>query len=183
MLHLGYAGNNAVDGFKELHILPVSISHQYDPCDVLKAKELYLQSIGQTYSKTPADDLLSMKYGLIGLKGNICYGFGDEIDFSQFGDITDIATITKVIAQEIDSQIYKNYKLFPSHYISYDLFYDTERFYDFYNEHEKAEFLNLINKKIAELLPEFLNNADFQKQVFRQYANILSNVYEERELE
>lgn len=175
MLNLGSNIKNLNDSFSSLNLLPFAISYEFDACDVLKAKELYVNSLGDKYVKTPQDDLISMKYGLIGLKGRISYSFGNVITSEELPQTEDLNEITEILAKIIDNQIYKNFKLYPSHYISYDLFNENNRFVDKYSEAEKKKFLDLIDYKINLLVPEYNGNNDFKMQVFRQYSNIVEN--------
>ena len=48
-----------VENFKELNILPMSISYEYEPCDVMKARELLI-SRSQKYVKGETEDLESI---------------------------------------------------------------------------------------------------------------------------
>ncbi len=58
-----------VENFKELRVVPVSISYEWEPCDDLKTDELYQKTVGE-YVKTPAADMRSMQQRLYpGSKG------------------------------------------------------------------------------------------------------------------
>ncbi len=176
MLSLGNRDISAVDAFKELNMIPIAISYEYDPCDVLKAVELYLQSIGEQYQKTPQDDLLSMKFGLLGLRGRVSYGFAGEIDYESLNLYQNAALLTEHLAERIDEMIFKNMKLFPSHYMSWDSFHKCRKYSHKYNEQERTAFEGLIDWKINTLVPSFSGNIDFRMQVYRQYAQVLDNV-------
>jgi hypothetical protein len=175
MLHLGAKHIGVLESYKQLHIVPVSITYEYDSCDVLKAKELYLNDRGEKYIKKPEDDMLSMKYGIVGLTARICYHFGKPIEYDDMSGTPDFNSIAEKVAQKIDNTIYENYKLFPSHYISYDLLNEESVYSDFYSAEDKKNFLELIQHKIEILLPEYKDNEEFKKFVFIQYANILQN--------
>jgi len=176
MLHMSCKGQSPSQGFSALNITPLTISYEYDPCDVLKAKELYFQEMDIEYTKTMADDLLSMKTGLTSLAGRICYTFAQPLAQQNiFPEDADIQTATDTLAQYIDNCIYEGYELFPTHYYSYDKFNNTNTFETKYNENDILLFENILNKKISKMLPEFKDNPDFLKQVYRQYANIVKN--------
>ena len=77
MIHLNARKNTSVsDFFNSISLIPVAISYQKDPNDLLKAKELYLTSINSVYEKEPREDLLSISDGITGDKGNVhlCIG-------------------------------------------------------------------------------------------------------------
>lgn len=175
MLHMGAGHKTPAESYRELHILPVTISYEYDPCDVLKARELYFQSVGIEYTKTASDDLLSMKWGILGLRGKVCYTFAPEVRKNILSDDTDLQTASDVLAAEIDKTIYSGYELFPSHFYAFDKFHDVRRFDNFYTAEKIDEFEQIIDWKISKLLPEFAGNPDFRMQVYRQYSNVLKN--------
>jgi len=175
MLNLGCKSKDLNQSFSLLNILPFAISYEYDACDVLKAKELYIKSLGENYIKTPQDDLKSMKYGLIGLKGRITYSFGNVITAEELPITEDLNEICEKLAELIDNQIYSNFKLYPSHYISYDLYNKTNKFSNNYSQEDSKKFIELIDYKINLLTPEYVGNEDFKLQVFRQYSNIVEN--------
>ena len=45
MMAMGGQGS-IIERLEQLHIVPLSISYEFDPCDFLKAKECYLEAIG-----------------------------------------------------------------------------------------------------------------------------------------
>ena len=101
------------ESLQNLHIVPVSISYEYDACDVLKAEELYaIESMG-SFTKNEKSDIESIVAGMIGFKGAVHVSFGTEMEYSS--DDPD------AIAASIDSQILKNYKLRDSNYIALEL--------------------------------------------------------------
>lgn len=55
-----FSKNDILSGFRELKIVPVSISYEYDPCDRLKARELIL-SENNSYKKSKGEDFESIK--------------------------------------------------------------------------------------------------------------------------
>lgn len=98
------------DAIQELQLVPVSISYEYDPCDIQKARELY--DIDQTgaYAKSEFEDIRSIVEGITGAKGRVQLRFGSPLS-------NDMATPDEVAA-EIDRQVIGNYRLFPSHYLA-----------------------------------------------------------------
>jgi hypothetical protein len=181
MLHLGNKEVSPTDSFYELRMIPLAISYEFDPCDVLKARELYIQNMGEQYVKTPQDDLLSMKFGLLGLRGRVNYGFAAEIEKDVIPGDRDINEVSELLSAEIDKRIFTNMKLYPSHYISWDKFHSAAKFSENYNEEDVKTFEKIIDYKIKMLFPEYLTNIDFRMQVYRQYAQALENVLSVKE--
>ncbi|PIE20480.1 MAG: acyltransferase [Neptuniibacter caesariensis] len=97
---------------KRLNIVPVSISYEYDPCDYLKANELYAKEAEGGYKKSQYEDIASIVKGITGFKGHVHIAFGDPIE-------ADFAT-PEALAAEIDRQIIDNYYLHPSNLLAAD---------------------------------------------------------------
>lgn len=95
---------------KRLNIVPVSISYEYDPCDSLKANELYEKATQGSYEKSQYEDIASIVKGITGDKGHVHLAFGDPIE----GDFD----TPEALAAEIDRQIISNYYLHPSNLIA-----------------------------------------------------------------
>jgi len=101
-------------GLKEslnaLHIVPVAISYEFDPCDSLKADELYQKAELGSYQKDEKSDINSIVTGMIGYKGHVHVTFGKEIRLED--DDPDAA------ADLVDRQIVANYLLQPTNYFA-----------------------------------------------------------------
>lgn len=94
----------------ELKLVPVSISYEYDPCDVQKAQELHDIATQGSYVKSEYEDIRSIVAGITGDKGRVQLRFGTPVG-------SDMATPDEVAA-EIDRQVIGGYRLFPSHYLA-----------------------------------------------------------------
>ncbi|WP_237067361.1 1-acyl-sn-glycerol-3-phosphate acyltransferase [Microbulbifer guangxiensis] len=103
------------DFWRKLHIVPLAISYEWDPCDMLKARQIYFESNPEGYSKSKHEDLKSIAKGVVGHKGHVHAAFGTPIE----GDYDDVATL----AEEIDRQIIGNYVLHPTNLIAYEMLY------------------------------------------------------------
>ncbi|MGL6162541.1 1-acyl-sn-glycerol-3-phosphate acyltransferase [Microbulbifer sp.] len=101
--------------WRKLHIVPLSISYEWDPCDASKAKELYITEHQEEYRKAEHEDLGTLARGITGPKGHVHAAFGTPIE----GDFNDVASI----AEEIDRQIIGNYVLHPTNLIAYQMLY------------------------------------------------------------
>ena len=106
----------------ELCIVPVSISYEYDPCDVDKGRELFAKQNGQDYIKQEFEDLDTIQKGLVGYKGRVHVAFGDVLA----DESSDQLESADNLAAAIDHQVYSQYKLFPSNIIAYQLLGNTE---------------------------------------------------------
>lgn len=94
------------DYIKSLRIVPVSISYEYDPCDIHKATELAHTCENGVYKKHESEDINSIKAGITGAKGKVHLHFGEVIQGS-FENAREVADF-------LDIQIQSNYKLFAT---------------------------------------------------------------------
>src|SRR5690606_27991974 len=94
------------DYIKELCIVPVSISYEWDPCDSAKANELHQQRTTGKYQKGDQEDIKSIAMGIAGQKGRVHVAYGEVLG-SQFAD-------TEEVADEIDRQVWSKQVLNPS---------------------------------------------------------------------
>ncbi|WP_354622569.1 1-acyl-sn-glycerol-3-phosphate acyltransferase [Psychromonas sp. MME2] len=106
------SGITFTDYIKQLNIVPVAVSYEYDPCDQQKAQELHDKSVKGEYQKTQFEDIESIVRGIVGKKGRVHVAFGKPLS----GDFND----ADQVAEAIDTQIYQNYYLHPSNYIAAD---------------------------------------------------------------
>ena len=79
MMAMGGEGS-IIERLKQLHLVPLSISYEYDPCDFLKAKEYQQKRDVEGWKKGPMDDLVSMQTGIFGYKGHVHYHAAPCID-------------------------------------------------------------------------------------------------------
>lgn len=98
---------------KELRIVPVTISYEYDPCDQAKARELYAIEKNGSYIKGEQEDVQSIATGITGFKGNV---------HVQFGEINgDTSENPEQMTQYLDKVMLENYILHPSNCIAYEM--------------------------------------------------------------
>lgn len=95
-----------------LHVVPVSIAYEWDPCDHMKARELEQRERTGSYTKEPGEDDRSIAMGLTGYKGRVHVAFGSPLD----QPLED----AKAVAREVDRQILANYRLYPSNYLAFE---------------------------------------------------------------
>jgi 1-acyl-sn-glycerol-3-phosphate acyltransferase len=98
------------DFVRELNIVPVAISYEWDPCDIAKAREQYHKATHGNYQKDTHEDVQSIAAGIAGQKGRVHVSFGKVLhaDFDS----------AEAVAAEIDRQVLGNYVLFPSNYFA-----------------------------------------------------------------
>ncbi|RBW46635.1 1-acyl-sn-glycerol-3-phosphate acyltransferase [Psychromonas sp. B3M02] len=132
---------------KSLNIVPVAVSYELDPCDQQKARELYELSESGEYNKGQFEDIESIVSGIIGQKGHVHVAFGQPLS----GDFEN----AEQVAEEIDTQIYRNYYLHPSNLIAAQQDVDNL----------SAKDIAAFKARIQAIPPEL------QETVLKMYAN------------
>lgn len=161
------------EGFRELRIVPLSISYEIEPCGFSKVAELYKKQT-EGFEKTQEDDLKSMGEGLVRPKGRIHFAFGEPIT-SEIDLIAREETISSQIeklADHIDQQIYSNFKLWPNNYIAEDILNNTSINTEYYTSEQFTHFISMLIEAVA-LIP---GDAETIRSMFLQmYVNPLIN--------
>lgn len=157
--------------FEELNIIPMSISYEYEPCDILKAKEVVI-SRTQKYVKAEGEDLNSIIVGIKQPKGNVHLNIGkpltsEEIEKAAGCDKNDRY---QWIRHAVDIRVIEGYKLWKNNYIAYDMLNDSDKYSHLYQPSEVEHFNGYMQKQLETVGPEV--NRDELKQVFLEiYAN------------
>lgn len=140
MLQMSGAGDFVKD-YGDLNIVPISISYQFEPCDFLKARELYI-SRREQYVKKPGEDLQSMLTGLTQYKGGVHYHFAPSLSNEVIKGCAELDKNEryKAIAGAIDKEILYNYKLWNNNYIAYDILNNSSSYAEHYTPEEKEAF-------------------------------------------
>ena len=172
MLTIGGEGSLA-DKLKEMHIVPLAISYEYDPCDYLKAMEFQLKRDNPEYKKSAQDDIISMQTGIMGYKGRIHYHCAECID--TFLESLDCELSKNdfyaTVAQHIDQQIHANYRLFANNYIALDLLENNNQYSNYYTHEEKQTFEDYITGQLNKIQIENKDEAYLRERILTMYAN------------
>ena len=165
-----------VDRLKELNLVPLSISYEYDPCDYLKAQEFQMKRDNPSFKKSKQDDLDNMKTGIFGQKGRIHYEAMPCIN-SWLDEVADLpkTEIYVEIARRIDQQIHAGYQLFPGNYVALDLLNGTSNYTDKYTEEEKKTFETYLQSRIDMVKIENKDEAFLRERILTMYANPVIN--------
>ena len=172
MMAMGGEGS-VTERLQQLHIVPVAISYEYDPCDWLKAQEFQLKRDVEGWKKTKADDVLSMQTGIMGYKGHIHYHCAPCIDdfLASIPDDTPKTDIFRIIAEHIDKGIHANYRLFANNYIAIDLLEGNKRMAEHYTPEDKAKFEMYIAGQLDKIVIPNKDVAFLKDCMLKMYAN------------
>jgi 1-acyl-sn-glycerol-3-phosphate acyltransferase len=172
MIGMGSDEANLMDYFKKIKIVPVSISYEYDPTDVLKMPQIMAEANNEIYIKEKNEDFMTLLSGVMGQKKKIHIHVGDIIN-SEIDEIKAQHDNTNkqilALAQVIDDSILSNYNLWPTNYIAYDIMHNTDAHADLYTENEKSLFERRLEMRIDE------NNPIALQGFLAMYANPVSN--------
>lgn len=114
--------SDKVRAISELNILPISISYEWEPCDILKVLELNAGRNG-TYTKKEGEDLNSILTGIMQPKGKVHFTLCEPVtedDLKPWSNLTS-NEFNKKVASLIDSRICSGYALVANNYIAHDL--------------------------------------------------------------
>ena len=176
MMAMGGEGS-PVDRLRQLHIVPLAISYEYDPCDFLKAAEFQLRRDVPGWKKTALDDVNSMRTGIMGYKGGVHYHCAPCIDGFLDNLSPDIpkTKVFDVIAEHIDKEIFRNYRLYPSNYIALDMLEGNEAHAGRYTADDKAAFEKYLQGQIARIDIPNKDEAFLRERMLTMYANPARN--------
>jgi hypothetical protein len=176
MIAMGGEGD-FLERLMEMNIIPLSISYELDPCDYLKAQEFQLKRDIVDYKKTNKDDLKSMQVGMFGQKGHVHYQMSNCIndELGQINHNLPKAELSNIVAAIIDKHIHRNYRLFPSNYIAYDLMTGTNEYSNKYSAEEKDRFVNYLQGQIDKIELPDKDIPFLQSKLLLMYANPLTN--------
>ena len=178
---IGLAGGGTLaENLKQINLLPVSISYEYDPNDYLKAREFLLKQKDSNYKKTQRDDLLSMETGIMQYKGHVHFEIGKCVtpNLESLPAEADKAEILKVVCKSIDDMIHEGYYIYPINYIAYDKLKGTQEFIQYYSQEEVVAFEEYIQKQLAKINDIPVSEEDMhylQQMMLTMYANPLKN--------
>lgn len=178
---LGIAGGaDFLTNVKEVNLLPVSISYEYDPNDYLKAREFLLRRNDPEFKKTQRDDLFAMETGLLQPKGRVHFQIGKPLnpEIAHIDSTLDRNTVAHDICHMVDCAIHSGYRIYPINYIAFDQLYKTEMFKDQYDAEEVNKFNTYVSEQLKKVdVPELTDdNMDFlHEMMLTMYANPLKN--------
>lgn len=175
MMAMGGEGS-AVERLRQLHIVPLAISYEYDPCDWLKAQEFQLKRDIEGWTKSKADDVMSMQTGIMGYKGRIHYHCAPCID-SWLDSIagTPKGELFEVVAQHIDREIHSNYSLYANNYIALDMLNGNDGNAGKYTTEDRVRFEKYLEGQLAKIQIDNKDEDFLMNKMILMYANPAKN--------
>lgn len=175
MIAMGGEGT-AAERLMAMHIVPLSISYEFDPCDFLKAKEFQMKRDNPAYKKTRADDLINMQTGLFGYKGRVHYACAPCIDdWIATREGLSNAEFFAATARRLDEEIYRNYRLYPNNFVALDLLNNGKDYISHYSGEDKAQFEQYLRQQIDKIDLPNKDEAFLRERLLEMYANPAKN--------
>ena len=161
--------------FRELHIVPVAISYEFDPTGLVKTQEYLRKQLDPDYRKTFEEDMQHIFLGMKGQKGHIHIHFGPPL--TQQLDALDQSANAKqqleTLAQLIDQTIHQHYHLHPINFVAHDLLSGQSGFKQFYREEEHQRFEAFFAEQLEQIPTE--QRAAGREYLLNMYANPVKN--------
>lgn len=161
---------------KELNIVPLTISYEYDPCDYLKAQEFQQKRDNPGFKKSKQDDLDNMKTGIFGYKGRVHYHCGTPIN-QWLDEVKDLPKneFFKAVAERMDKEIHSHYRLYPCNYIALDELEGNKTYADQYADADVQRFNEYLAGQLAKINIPNKDEAFLRERLLTMYANPLRN--------
>ena len=138
--------DNIEDGLQALSMIPMAVSYEYDPCDMMKTNELMHLKLLGSYEKKSGEDFLSMLKGITGHKGRVNISMGNSMNehIEHMRSIQNKNEKYRHLTHAIDNEMHRIFHLWPTNYIAYDLLNGTKEYKDHYTHIQKIAFSNYI---------------------------------------
>ena len=157
--------------FEELNIIPMSISYEYEPCDILKARELVI-SRKTKYVKAEGEDLNSILVGIMSQKGNIHLNIGKPLTSEEIAEAAkcDKNDRYQLIRHAVDIRVIEGYRLWKNNYVAYDILNHSFKYSDMYNITDVESFVLYMEHQLDTVEKE-INREDLRRIFLEIYAN------------
>lgn len=157
--------------FEELNIIPMSISYEYEPCDILKAREIVI-SRKHKYVKAEGEDLNSIIVGIKQNKGDVHLNIGKPLTSEEIAQaaLCDKNDRYQLIRHAVDVRIIEGYRLWKTNYIAYDLLNQSFKYSHMYSPADMEQFVDYMKGQLDSVEPE-INREDLRRIFLDIYAN------------
>ena len=162
---------------KELNIVPLTISYEYDPCDYLKAQEFQEKRDNPAFKKSRQDDLDNMKTGIFGYKGRVHYHCAASVN-TWIDELEGMPRneFYAALSKRMDRELHRGYRLFPCNYIALDLLNGNTELDDHYDAADKQRFETYLDGQLAKVRVSGQKDLPFlRERMLTMYANPLRN--------
>ena len=178
---LGMSGSPAdfAATYKELRMVPLSISYEYDSCDLLKACERLRRASGLPYVKQPGEDLNSIVTGILQPKGRVHLEIGEPLTEAEIEEAAARPKMERhqALCEIFNARILGGYRLWETHFIGWDLLHGQKRFAgEKYSPEAEAHFRGYLDHQLAQA-PKELPREPLRELFLEIYANPVDACY------
>ena len=161
---------------KELNIVPLTISYEFDPCDYLKAQEFQQKRDNPAFKKSKQDDLDNMKTGIFGYKGRVVYRPAAPVN-TWIDELSELPKTEwyKALAERMDREIHRGYELYPCNYIALDELNGDNANAAHYTDADKKRFEQYLAGQMAKIQIPNKDEAFLRERMLTMYANPVRN--------
>lgn len=180
MLAMGSSvtGNCMADKLRDLNIVPMTISYEFDPCDYLKAQEFQQKRDNPSFKKSKQDDLDNMKTGIFGYKGRVHYQCAQPVN-AWIDELKDLPRneFFSALSQRIDRELHHNYRLYPCNYIALDDLENStaNREAGHYTQRDVDRFEQYLQGQLAKINIPNKDERFLRERLLTMYANPVRN--------
>ena len=161
-----------VKNFMEVHIVPMSISYEYEPCDVMKARENLIKRSTGTYVKGEDEDLQSIMIGIKQPKGHVHLQVGDPLTEEEIREASycDKNDRYQSIRHAVDRRVIEGYKLWKTNYMAYDIVNKTDKYASQYTKADMEAFEGYLAQQLI-LVESTLDRNEMYNELLKIYSN------------
>ena len=161
---------------KELNIVPLTISYEFDPCDYLKAQEFQQKRDNPAFKKSRQDDLDNMKTGIFGYKGRVVYRPAVPVN-TWIDELSNLPKTEwfKALAERMDHEIHSGYELYPCNYIALDELNGDHANAAHYTDADKKRFEQYLAGQMAKIQIPNKDESFLRERMLTMYANPVRN--------
>lgn len=172
----GEADVSPIDSLRELNIVPLTISYEYDPCDYLKAQEMQQKRDNPAFKKSRQDDLDNMQTGIFGYKGCVHYQCAAPIN-TWMDELSALPRneFYRELGNRIDRELHGDYQPYPCNYIALDELEGGNHFDSHYTEQDVKRFNNYLQDQLAKIKIANKDDDFLRMAMLNMYANPLRN--------
>ena len=161
-----------VQNFMEVHIVPLSISYEYEPCDIMKARETVIKRHTGTYVKGEEEDLQSIMVGIRQPKGHVHLHVGDPLTEEEIREasLCDKNDRYQSIRHAVDRRVIEGYRLWKTNYMAYDLVNGEGKYTHQYTQEDMEQFQGYLAQQLIKV-ESTLDRREMYDELLHIYSN------------
>ena len=161
-----------VQNFMEVHIVPLSISYEYEPCDIMKARETVIKRHTGTYVKGEEEDLQSIMVGIRQPKGHVHLHVGDPLTEEEIREasLCDKNDRYQSIRHAVDRRVIEGYRLWKTNYMAYDLVNGEGKYTQQYTQEDMEQFQGYLAQQLIKV-ESTLDRREMYDELLHIYSN------------